>query len=726
MTLDFTWLGQLAWSQLWQVTVLIGVAAVVTRLCCRSRPHLAHLLWLVVLVKCWIPPVWSSPTGVFSWAQSSRSSGGELPTSPRRQRAARPVLVNDAAPVHFVETRPPSLAAMPIQPSIDDDGNSFGHSPESRFAWYLFGIWLGGTAFVATLTILRGGQWRRRATAGARPTPAHVTSLLSEVAQSLGLRRPPHTFVTSLPVGPAAFGLWRPTIVLPEFLICGGAREQLRAVLAHELVHVRRGDVAVGFFQWLTQAVWWFHPLVWWAGRELARQRECSCDEEVVAALRCEGAQYAQSLLDVLKVRRRLRGAPAWVGMRPVDITRRRLAHIVERGAAARERTPWPYWLLAALALLAVAPGAELRLRALAVADDESQESATVESSEAAESKPADRSPAAAPPKDDPPADDDNGDPEAPDRRQPTEDTARIRRAIDRGVAYLKAQQNDDGSWKDPPGFVGGITAICTLALLESGAVPADDAVQRALAYLRTLKPQTTYAASLATMVFCAAEPQRDQKHIQRYAKWLAEQQKQVIPMRGAWGYPQAEGDNSNTGFAVLALYEADRAGVQVEQDVWRRTLKYWTSTQAADGAWGYKPFTPGTGSMTCQGIACVAAACEVLDERQPDQPGPIALQKASQWLGQHFSVEINPGITGRNAQGWRLYYLRALSRAGRLSGRREFGNHDWFAEGAKSLLALQTIPGGYWKGAGHAEDEPQFATSLALLFLAHQNDLAE
>lgn len=723
MTLDFTWLGQLAWSQLWQVTVLIGVAAVVTRLCCRSRPHLAHLLWLVVLVKCWIPPVWSSPTGVFSWAQSSRSSGGELPTSHRRQHSARPALFNDTAPARFVETRPPSLAATPIPSFNDHDGDFLVQSSQSRVAWFLFATWLGGAAFVAALTIMRGWQWRRRARAGALPTPTHVTLLLSDVAQSLGLRRPPHTILTSLPIGPAVFGFWRPTVVLPEFLISGGAREQLRAVLAHELVHVRRGDVAAGVFQWLTQIVWWFHPLVWWAGRELVRQRECACDEEVVAVLRCEGAQYAQSLLDVLKSRRGLRGGPAWVGMRPVDITRRRLAHIVERGAAAHERTPWPYWLLAALALLAVAPGAELRLRPLAAAHDEPRNSTADSSSDAGESDPSNRSPAAAPANDEPP-DDNPDDAKAADREQPSEDAARIRRAIDRGVAYLKAQQRDDGSWKDPPGYVGGITALSTLALLKSGVAADDDEVQRAVTYLRQLKPQTTYVASLTTMVFCVAEPQRDQKHIQRYATWLAEQQKQVGPLTGAWGYPQADGDNSNTGFAVVALYEADRAGVQVEQDVWRRSLKYWTSTQAKNGAWGYKPHTPGAGSMTCQGMACVAAACAVLDERQPDQPGPIALQKASQWLGQNFSIEANPGST--RAQGWRLYYLHALGRAGQLSGQRKFGDHDWFAEGAKSLLDTQVIPGGYWKGAGHAEDDPNIATSLALLFLAHQDDLAE
>ncbi len=62
---------QLAWTQLWQVTLVAMIVAIVVRLACRRRPHLAYVLWLVVLVKCLTPPLWSSPTSLFSWAQAS-------------------------------------------------------------------------------------------------------------------------------------------------------------------------------------------------------------------------------------------------------------------------------------------------------------------------------------------------------------------------------------------------------------------------------------------------------------------------------------------------------------------------------------------------------------------------------------------------------------------------------------------------------------------------------
>ena len=64
------WLS-IAWTQLWQVTLLIAAVTLVARLVAAHRPQLAYALWLVVLLKCLTPPLWSSPTGAFCWLQPS-------------------------------------------------------------------------------------------------------------------------------------------------------------------------------------------------------------------------------------------------------------------------------------------------------------------------------------------------------------------------------------------------------------------------------------------------------------------------------------------------------------------------------------------------------------------------------------------------------------------------------------------------------------------------------
>ena len=86
-----------------------------------------------------------------------------------------------------------------------------------------------------------------------------------------------------------------------------------------------------------------------------------------------------------------------------------------------------------------------------------------------------------------------------------------VREAIDRAVEYLKRQQKPDGSFSQPqPGYPGGVTALCTLALLNAGVEPEEKHVRLALDYLEKIRPQRTYVVSLQTMVFAKAGPDRD------------------------------------------------------------------------------------------------------------------------------------------------------------------------------------------------------------------------
>ena len=101
-----------------------------------------------------------------------------------------------------------------------------------------------------------------------------------------------------------------------------------------------------------------------------------------------------------------------------------------------------------------------------------------------------------------------------------------VRDAIAGGGKYLKNEQNDSrGTWNDVGQYPGGVTALCTLALLNSGVPPSDPHVQKALVFLRDIKPSKTYSVALQTMAFCAAEPLRDQILIQRNVRWLESNQ---------------------------------------------------------------------------------------------------------------------------------------------------------------------------------------------------------
>ena len=77
---------------------------------------------------------------------------------------------------------------------------------------------------------------------------------------------------------------------------------QLRAVLLHELAHVKRGDVSVNHAQTLLQIFYWWHPLLWLANAHIRRVREQAVDETVRVQLGSEGESYASTLLEVAKL----------------------------------------------------------------------------------------------------------------------------------------------------------------------------------------------------------------------------------------------------------------------------------------------------------------------------------------------------------------------------------------------------------------------------------------
>src|SRR5579872_1768559 len=94
MTVTTNGLTELVWTQLWQVTMVAAAVTVLTMSVCRRRPRLAYLLGLVVLVKCWVPPLWSSRLGVFCWPPLSQNTS--LTGLSAEEAPATSLLLDDA------------------------------------------------------------------------------------------------------------------------------------------------------------------------------------------------------------------------------------------------------------------------------------------------------------------------------------------------------------------------------------------------------------------------------------------------------------------------------------------------------------------------------------------------------------------------------------------------------------------------------------------------------
>ena len=300
-----------------------------------------------------------------------------------------------------------------------------------------------------------------------------------------------------------------------------------------------------------------------------------------------------------------------------------------------------------------------------------------------------------------------------------------VREAIKRGTQYLLREQRPDGSWA---GFLKhDLTGLCTLALLQAGVKPEDPAIQKALVVPAQSAAQGDVRNGLADDGLLRGRAEAGPAADPPQRRLVREDADQRRKQQGAWAYPgRGNGDNSNSQFALLALHEAERAGVSVKDETWRMALAYWQQAQNIDGSFGYSAGRRGSASMTCAGITSLVIASGRLQEGDAgvdgervrccaDRTPTIRSSGPSHWLGQNFSVHQNTGGSGL----WLLYYLYGVERVGRMTAHRFLGGHDWYREGSEMLVGNQDQLSGFWKGTGHVEDNPYIGTSLSLLFLA-------
>lgn len=329
---------------------------------------------------------------------------------------------------------------------------------------------------------------------------------------------------------------------------------------------------------------------------------------------------------------------------------------------------------------------------------------------------------------------------------------AEVKSAIDKARDYLLERQDNSGSWKDDVRPAGG-TALITLALLNAGE-PGDpndpkdkekrkkyhEAIQSALAWLRDNPSSQTYALALETMVFCFVNDQKDRKRIEANAALLLE-----FRMADGWSYSRpgvrnttGVADNSNTQYALLALHEAIQRGVKVPPKVLVEIRDFFLKTQVKSGGWGYKGPNPvSTMTMTTAGLCNLLITGMDLSEGKAalrkdgsaEKCGQYkendAVNKALEWIGDRHPAsytdqDVITTFTSSPNTSSPFYGLYGLERAGRLSGQRYFGGHDWYETACRWLVKAQKADGTWNSDFANGHDKPKaVATSFALLFLS-------
>jgi bla regulator protein BlaR1 len=250
-------------NHLWQSTLFAAFAALLTLFFRESRAQVRYALWLAASLKFVIP--FSLLTGV----------GGRfgLHTVPA-QSAQAVSYVFEQVSQPFAVAAP--AAAVPA-------------TSESSSANWIVGalcaIWVIGFAAILFSWFMR---WRRLRTA-LRQSSTLEFGIPIEVRTSPAFTEP------------GVFGLLRPVLFVPAGITDSLTSPQLNAIVAHELCHVHRRDNLTSALHMGVEALFWFHPLVWWLGARLMAERERACDEQVL--LRgCEPEAYAEGILRICEL----------------------------------------------------------------------------------------------------------------------------------------------------------------------------------------------------------------------------------------------------------------------------------------------------------------------------------------------------------------------------------------------------------------------------------------
>ena len=132
---------------------------------------------------------------------------------------------------------------------------------------------------------------------------------------------------------PFVWGLLRGSIYLPADFVKVNSTEQRKGVLGHELSHIVRFDVAVNILQIIAQAVFWFHPFVWWANKKIRAEREKCCDEMAIARLGAKVKDYSSAIVNILiSEYESTRPVPSLAVAGPVNSIEERIKTIMKPG----------------------------------------------------------------------------------------------------------------------------------------------------------------------------------------------------------------------------------------------------------------------------------------------------------------------------------------------------------------------------------------------------------
>ena len=224
------------------------------------------------------------------------------------------VLVNVEVPTHTVTTSEQlgggtlpiitnSTVSLPI-------GDTAVNNPFFSISWWNvgFAVWLIGAILFATYQIVKHYHFTKTTNRWSENiTDERTLSALESLKSEMGIIKPVSIYLCSCISSPMLIGIIKPKILMPTINL---AKDELRFILKHELVHYKRKDLLYKLLVLLTTAIHWFNPIVYLSVRAINVLCETSCDSEVVNSTDTDTRQmYSETIIGVVKYQSKLKTA---------------------------------------------------------------------------------------------------------------------------------------------------------------------------------------------------------------------------------------------------------------------------------------------------------------------------------------------------------------------------------------------------------------------------------
>ncbi|HBL45583.1 MAG TPA: hypothetical protein DDZ90_19565, partial [Planctomycetaceae bacterium] len=292
----------------WQAAVVAGIVFLLLQVTKRftSAPF-RYALLLIVLLKFAVPPFLDLSTGLITQSAKYYSTIRNTVVSdpPQISVAEKTSSVTSVASEASPSNRISPTAGSSVDPVSRSDSATVPTVVEAsetaaEFPWslLLMSVYACGMLVCGVFLVRRYRAILRIVRSGDILNTGELHAEMVRLSTQLNMKKIPALRISDETDAPFAIGVFRPSILFPRLLVESLHPDQRAIVLAHELAHIRRRDLLMGWFETVLSLVWWFHPGMWWLKKSLRQTREDCCDDLLLTHGLANPERYCETLID--------------------------------------------------------------------------------------------------------------------------------------------------------------------------------------------------------------------------------------------------------------------------------------------------------------------------------------------------------------------------------------------------------------------------------------------